>query len=63
MDWVDKWYYLKTDKDLGIVNDTNLWATKTQYNQKYILELFTWILTVSLETMKIMKGLPGLGER
>jgi predicted helicase len=49
-----------TDKDSGIVNDANLWATETMANAKYPLELFLRVITVSLETMKIVNGLPGL---
>ena len=48
------------DKDSGIVNDANLWATETMGNAKYPLELFQRVITVSLETMKIVNGLPGL---
>ncbi|XDD52549.1 DEAD/DEAH box helicase (plasmid) [Leptospira sp. WS92.C1] len=61
LDWIIERYCVKTDKDSGIVNDANFWATKTEKNPKYILELFQRIITVSLETMKIVKGLPGLG--
>ena len=31
-------------------------------NPKYPLELFLRVITVSLETMKIVNGLPALGE-
>jgi predicted helicase len=49
-----------TDKKSGIVNDANLWATETMGNPKYPLELFMRVITVSLETMKIVKSLPKL---
>jgi len=49
-----------TDIDSGIVNDAKLWATKTMNNPKYPLELFLRVITVSLETMKIVNSLPGL---
>jgi predicted helicase len=49
-----------TDKDSGITNDANLWATETMGNAKYPLELFQRVITVSLETMKIVNGLPKL---
>ena len=52
-----------TDKDSGIVNDANLWATETMDNPRYPLELFQRVITVSLETMKIVKALPPLNER
>ncbi len=49
-----------TDKDSGITNDANLWATETMGNPKYPLELFLRVVTVGLETMKIVEGLPDL---
>jgi predicted helicase len=61
LDWIMERYCVKTDKDSGIVNDANLWAKETEKNPKYILELFQRVITVSLETMKIVKGLPVLG--
>lgn len=44
-------------KDTGIVND---WAVETMGNPKYPLELFLRVITVSLETMKIVRSLPKL---
>ena len=51
-----------TDKDSGIVivNDANLWATETMHNPRYALELLQRVITVSLETMKIVNNLPKL---
>lgn len=49
-----------TDKDSGITNDAILWATETMGNGAYPLELFLRMVTVSLETMKVVNGLPGL---
>jgi predicted helicase len=43
------------------VNDANAWATETMGNPKYPLELFQRVITVSLETMKIVNSLPPLG--
>lgn len=60
LDWVVERQCVKTDKDSGLVNDANLWATETMENPKYPLELFQRVITVSLETMKIVNGLPGL---
>ena len=42
----------------SITNDANLWATETMGNARYPLELFQRVITVSLETMKIVNGLP-----
>jgi predicted helicase len=60
LDWVVERQCVKTDKDSGIVNDANDWATETMGNPKYPLELFQRVITVSLETMKIVKSLPAL---
>lgn len=60
LDWIIERYCVKTDKDSGIVNDANLWGLETENNAKYPLELFQRVITVSLETMKIVKGLPEL---
>jgi predicted helicase len=60
LDWVVERQCVKTDKDSGIVNDANAWATETMENPKYPLELFMRVITVSLETLKIVKGLPAM---
>jgi predicted helicase len=60
LDWVVERQCIKTDKDSGIVNDANDWAIETMGNPRYPLELFLRVITVSLETMKIVRGLPSL---
>jgi predicted helicase len=60
LDWVVERQCVKTDKDSGIVNDANDWATETMHNPRYPLELFMRVITVSLETLKIVKNLPAL---
>jgi len=60
LDWVVERQCVKIDKDSGIVNDANDWAIETMRNPEYPLELFLRVITVSLETMKIVKGLPTL---
>lgn len=60
LDWVVERQCVKTDKDSGIVNDANDWAVETMHNPRYPLELFQRVITVSLETMKIVKALPKL---
>lgn len=60
LEWVMERQAVTTDKASGIVNDANLWATETMGNAKYPLELFLRVITVSLETMKIVNGLPQL---
>ncbi len=60
LDWVVERQGVKTDKDSGIVNDANDWAVETMGNPRYPLELFQRVVTVSLETMKIVRALPKL---
>jgi len=60
LDWVIERQVVKTDKKSGIVNDANRYAIETVGNPAYPLELFQRVITVSLETMKIVRGLPKL---
>ena len=60
LEWVMERQCVKTDKASGIVNDANLYAIETVGNPAYPLELFQRIITVSLETMKIVRALPKL---
>ncbi|MBL4879629.1 MAG: hypothetical protein JKY78_12130 [Hyphomonas sp.] len=60
LDWVMERQAVRTDKASGIVNDANDWATETMGNPKYPLELFQRVVTVSLETQKIVNSLPPL---
>ncbi|MGY0503969.1 DEAD/DEAH box helicase [Luteimonas sp. e5] len=60
LDWVVERQVVKTDKASGIVNDANDWAIETMGNPRYPLELFLRVITVSLETMKIVNALPKL---
>lgn len=60
LDWVVERQRVKTDKDSGIESDANAWAVETMGNPRYPLELFCRVVTVSLETMKIVSGLPAL---
>lgn len=60
LEWVMERQGVSTHKDSGIVNDANNWAMETMEDAKYPLELFLRVITVSLETQKIVKGLPKL---
>lgn len=60
LDWVMERQCVKTDKASGITNDANDYANETIGNPAYPLELFQRVITVSLETMKIVDGLPKL---
>ena len=60
LEWVMERQGVSTHKDSGIVNDANDWAIETMGDAKYPLELFLRVITVSLETMKIVRALPKL---
>ena len=60
LDWVIERQCVKTDKASGIVNDANDYANETMNNPAYPLELFQRVITVSLETMNIVRSLPKL---
>lgn len=61
--WVMERQSVMTHQASGIFNDANDWATETMGNPKYALELFQRVVTVSLETQKIVKALPALDIR
>ncbi|WP_265505050.1 hypothetical protein [Providencia rustigianii] len=42
------------------MNDANNWAIEAMDNPRYPLELFLRVITVSLETQKIVNSLPKL---
>jgi len=60
LEWVMERQAVSTHKDSGIKNDANDWAIETMGNPRYPLELFQRVITVSLETMKIVNALPPL---
>ena len=60
LEWVMERQSVSTHKDSGIVNDANDWAIETMGNARYPLELFQRVITVSIETMKIVNNLPKL---
>jgi predicted helicase len=59
IEWIIDRYYVKTDKASGIVNDPNDWSREVG-NPRYILDLLARVVTVSVETMKIVDSLPPL---
>lgn len=59
VEWIMERYQIKTDKASGITNDPNDWATE-QGKPRYILDLLLSVITVSVETVKIVNELPGL---
>jgi len=60
IEWVMERQAVTTDKKSGITNDANDWAANTIHNPRYPLELLLRVITVSLETQKIVRALPKL---
>jgi|TARA_R100000935_G_scaffold58859_1_gene98686 predicted helicase len=60
LEWVMERQVVKQDKASGIVNDANDYANETVGDPRYPLDLFRRVITVSVETMKIVNGLPEL---
>lgn len=61
IEWVMERYQYSRDKDSGIVNDPNDWCK--EHNQpRYIVDLISRVVRVSMETMKIVNKLPALNE-
>ena len=56
LEWVIDQYRVKTDKRSGLLNDPNRPA-----DPQYIVRLIGKVVTVSLETVGIVEGLPELG--
>jgi predicted helicase len=60
IEWVMERYGVSTHKDSKIENDANAWGLETANNPRYPLELLLRVITVSLETIKVVNGLPRL---
>lgn len=62
LEWIMDRYAIKTDTASGIVNDPNDWAAE-HHQPRYILDLLLSLITVSVETMKIVHSLPTVMDR
>ncbi|MYD94459.1 MAG: hypothetical protein F4Y02_12385, partial [Chloroflexi bacterium] len=60
LSWVMERQCVRTDKASGIISDANRYAIETAGDPRYPLDLFLRVITVSLETMKIVHALPEL---
>ena len=60
IEWVMERQSVTTDKASGIEKDANAWATEIVGDPRYPLSLLLRVITVSLETMKIVGALPKL---
>jgi len=59
VEWIIDRYQVTTDRRSGIVNDPNAWCDEVG-DPRYIVDLVKRIVTVSLETMRIVDSLPPL---
>ena len=59
IEWVVERYQVKTDKASGIVNDPNYWSREVG-DPRYILDLIARVVTVSVETVQIVRSLPSI---
>ena len=63
LEWLIDRYRVRTDKASGIVNDVNDWGLEQEPpNPRYVVELVKRIVTVSVETVRIVGTLPPLEE-
>ncbi len=60
IEWVMERQAEKQDPTSGIINDANRYAVETMGDPRYPFDLLCRVITVSLETVKIVKGLPKL---
>jgi predicted helicase len=58
VEWVMERYAVTTHKESGIRNDPNDWAAEAGH-PRYILDLLLSVIRLSVETVEIVKGLPG----
>jgi predicted helicase len=59
IEWIMERYQVTTHKESGIRNDPNDWAVEVG-NPRYILDLLLSVIRVSVETVGIVEGLPGV---
>lgn len=59
VEWIMERYQVKVDKASGIKNDPNDWAEEVG-NPRYILDLLLSVINVSVQTVEIVAGLPGV---
>ncbi|NTZ82564.1 damage-inducible protein [Burkholderia metallica] len=58
VEWIMERYAMVKDKTSGIENDPNAWSD----DPRYIVDLLKRVVRLSLETVRIIKGLPPLEE-
>lgn len=61
IEWIMERYQVSVDKASGIKNDPNDWCAEHR-NPRYIVDLVKRIVSVSIESARIVKSLPALNE-
>ena len=61
LEWVVERHRISVDQASGIVDDANDWGAASTHSARYSLELIQRVITMSLETVRIVNGLPRLG--
>ncbi len=59
IEWIMERYQVKVDKASSIKNDPNDWSEEVS-NPRYILDLLLSVINVSVQTVEIVEGLPGI---
>nr|WP_246276232.1 type ISP restriction/modification enzyme [Curtobacterium albidum] len=59
VDWIIERYRVRTDKKSGLVNDPNDWIAE-HGDDRYLVELISRVVFLSVETVRIVKSLPPL---
>ncbi len=62
IEWVMERQAVTTDADSGIVKNANDYAKETMKDSRYPLSLLLRVITVSLETVKLVKELPRIDD-
>lgn len=60
LEWVMERQSVKTDTKSHLVKNANAWANETMHDPRYPLDLFLRVITVSLETLRVVRDLPRL---
>ncbi|MGL6197159.1 MAG: type ISP restriction/modification enzyme, partial [Thermoguttaceae bacterium] len=57
LEWLVERYKITTHKESGIENNPNDWCVETG-NERYIFDLVPRLVTLAVESQKIIEGLP-----
>lgn len=60
LEWIVERYCDSTDKASGIRNDCNMWGIE-HGNESYVLSLIARVVRVSVESVRIIEGMPEFG--